>query len=102
MFSPGQEAVLKNVKDSMRMTCFQIQYFPLPGRKVRMEGGAGARNLQGWGRFKVIGDSRKSASLERGEEMKNNPRVCDWILPLDLIIHHTSIPPNQHSAVMDH
>ena len=60
MFSPGAGGSLKNLKDLMRMTCFQIQYFPLPGRKAWMEGGAGARSLQRWG------DSR---SLETQESL---------------------------------
>ena len=53
---------------------------------------SGKDNMDGWrggakkpsrtGRFKIIGDSRKSASLERGEEMKYNPKVYMymWIL----------------------
>ena len=41
-----------------------------------MDGGkGGAKKPSRTGRFKIIGDSRKSASLERGEEMKSNPKV---------------------------
>ena len=54
---------------------FSDPVFSSSGKESLDVGRGGAKKPPKMGRFKIIGDSRKSASLERGEEMKYNPRV---------------------------
>ena len=54
---------------------FSDPVFSSSGKDGLDGGRGGAKKPSKTGRFKIIGDSRKSASLERGKEMKNNPKV---------------------------
>jgi hypothetical protein len=54
---------------------FSDPVFSSSGKENINGGRGGAKKPSRTGRFKIIGDSRKSASLERGEEMKYNPKV---------------------------
>ena len=54
---------------------FSDPIFSSSGKDILDGGRGGAKKPSRTGRFKIIGDSRKSASLERGEEMKYNPKV---------------------------
>ena len=67
-----------SVKKSGRFSeddLFSDPIFSSSGKDV-LDGGRGSgKKPSRTGRFKIIGDSKKSASLERGEEMKYNPKV---------------------------
>ena len=57
---------------------FSDPHFAPSGREGPDGGKGGSKKPGRIGRFKIIGDTKKSASLERGErgeEMRNNPRV---------------------------
>lgn len=54
---------------------FSDPLFAPSGREAPDSGKGGAKKPGRVGRFKIIGESKKSASLERGKEMRNNPRV---------------------------
>ena len=58
---------------------FSDQVFSSSSKEGLNGGRSGSKKPGRTGRFKIIGDSRKSSTSsisERGKEMKNNPRVC--------------------------
>ena len=54
---------------------FSDPVFSSSGKDTLDSGKGGTKKPSRIGRFKIIGDSKKSTSLDRGEEMRYNPRV---------------------------
>ena len=55
---------------------FSDPLFAPTGREGQDGGKGGSKKSGRVGRFKIVGETKKSSSLERGKEMRYNPRVC--------------------------